>query len=50
MISNFLKNIRIGDKGFDQLCEDKIWKDEFYDEIIPIPHYHNSNLNNNDNN
>ena len=48
-IHNFLKHIKINDKGFDELCEEKIWKDEFYDEIVPKPNFYNSTFDNQNN-
>ena len=49
-IYNYFKAIKLNDKGFDQCCNEKIWKDEFYNDILVTPYFYNSNLNNSDNN
>ncbi len=43
-VFNFLNKIKIDEKEFGSLCENKIWKkDDGFNENIPIPKFFNSN-------
>ena len=44
-IFNFLKGIKINGKDFGELCENKIWKEDFIDDFIHVPQFYNSQIN-----
>lgn len=44
-IFNFLKGIKINGKDFGELCENKIWKEDFIDDFINVPQFYNSQMN-----